>query len=102
MRLIDADALKRDVCKYCNDVYSDEPCEPSDCEHMRIIDNHLTIDAVEKGRRMTKEQILQIEHDLLCETDLFGREDIEAVQMVHWISGVVGMTQELLRKLEGE
>ena len=51
---------------------------------------------------MTKEQILQIEHDLLCETDLFGREDIEAVQMVHWISGVVDMTQELLRKLEGE
>ena len=47
MRLIDADALKRDVCKYCNDVYSDEPCEPSDCEHMRIIDNQPTIDAVE-------------------------------------------------------
>lgn len=47
MRLIDADALKRDICKYCNDVYSDEPCEPSDCEHMRIIDNQPTIDAVE-------------------------------------------------------
>ena len=47
MRLIDADALKRDICKYCNDVYSDEPCEPSDCEHMRIIDSQPTIDAVE-------------------------------------------------------
>lgn len=51
MRLIDADALKRDICKYCNDVYSDEPCEPSDCEHMRIIDNQPTIDAVEVVRR---------------------------------------------------
>lgn len=50
MRLIDADALKRDICKYCNDVYSDEPCEPSDCEHMRIIDNQPTIDAVEVVR----------------------------------------------------
>ena len=47
MRLIDADALKRDICQYCNDVYSDEPCEPSDCEHMRIIGNQPTIDAVE-------------------------------------------------------
>lgn len=51
---------------------------------------------------MTREQILQIEHDLLYEADLFGMENIETVQMVHWISGVVGMTQELLRKLEGE
>lgn len=51
---------------------------------------------------MTREQILQIQHDLLWEAALFGREDIEAVQMVHWISGVVGMTQELLSKLEGE
>ena len=50
MRLIDADALKRDICQYCNDVYSDAPCEPSDCEHMRIIDNQPTIDAVEVVR----------------------------------------------------
>lgn len=49
---------------------------------------------------MTKEQILQIEHDLLCEIELFGREDNEAPQMVHWVSGVVDMTQALLRKLE--
>ena len=47
MRLIDADVLKRDICQYCNDVYSDDPCEPSDCEHMRIIDSQPTIDAVE-------------------------------------------------------
>lgn len=50
---------------------------------------------------MTREQILQIQHDLLCESELFGREDVEAVQMLHWVSGVVGMTQELLRNLEG-
>lgn len=50
---------------------------------------------------MTKEQILKIQYDLLCECDLYGREDIEAVRLVHWISGVVDMTQALLRKLEG-
>jgi hypothetical protein len=49
---------------------------------------------------MTKEQILQIEHDLLSKWGLFGLEDIAPMQMVHWISGVVDMTQELLRKLE--
>jgi hypothetical protein len=50
---------------------------------------------------MTKEQILQIEHDLLCESAPLGLEDNEAVQMVHWIFGVMDMTQALLRKLEG-
>lgn len=50
---------------------------------------------------MTREQILQIEHDLLFDTELIGVEDTETVQMVHWISGVVCMTQELLSKLEG-
>lgn len=51
---------------------------------------------------MTKEQILQIQYDLLCECDLYGREEIEAVQMVHWIAGVVDMTREMLNRLEGE
>ena len=51
---------------------------------------------------MTKEQILQIEHYLLYERDLFGREDNEAVKMVHWAAGVVDMTQALLSKLEDE
>ena len=58
MRLIDADALKRDICKYCNDVYSDEPCEPSDCEHMRIIDNQPAIDAVEVVRCKDCKQLM--------------------------------------------
>ena len=51
---------------------------------------------------MTKEQILQIEHDLISKWGLFGMEDIEPAQMIHWISGVVDMTHELLRKLDGE
>lgn len=51
---------------------------------------------------MTKEQILQIEHDLLSKCSLFGLEGIGAVQLAQWISGVMDMTQALLRKLEGE
>ena len=65
MRPIGADALKRDICKYCNDVYSDEPCEPSDCEHMRIIDSQPTLDGVEVVR---------------CRDCLYWHEDILACQ----------------------
>ena len=31
MRPIDADALARRMCELCNQYYSDDPCEPSDC-----------------------------------------------------------------------
>ena len=37
MRPIDADALILAMCKLCNQDYSDEPCEPSDCVFMRAI-----------------------------------------------------------------
>ena len=47
MRLIDADKLRESMCRQCNVECSDDPCEPSDCEHMRIIDSQPTIDAVE-------------------------------------------------------
>ena len=37
MRLGDLDALKKSMCKLCNQDYSDEPCEPSDCVFIRVI-----------------------------------------------------------------
>ena len=46
-RLIDADALKKCTCDWCNTHYSDEPCEPSDCIEMLRIDGQPTVDAVE-------------------------------------------------------
>ena len=46
-RLIDANELKYFVCETCNAVNSDEPCEPSDCRCMQIIDEMPTVDAVE-------------------------------------------------------
>lgn len=46
-RLIDADALKKCTCEWCNTHYSDEPCEPSECIEMLRIDGQPTVDAVE-------------------------------------------------------
>ena len=37
MRLGDLDALKKSMCELCNQDYSDEPCEPSDCVFIRVI-----------------------------------------------------------------
>ena len=46
MRLIDANALKRFVCEFCNSINSDEPCEPSDCRSMCLIDEMPTVEAL--------------------------------------------------------
>lgn len=46
MRLGDLDALKKYMCEICNDEYSDEPCEPSDCVFCNAIKDTPTIDAV--------------------------------------------------------
>ena len=46
MRLIDADELKKQMCKSCNTHYPDEPCEPSDCVFYRSIEESNTIDNI--------------------------------------------------------
>lgn len=46
MPLIDIDALKKQMCKICNENYSDDPCEPNDCVFLNAIDSAPTIDAV--------------------------------------------------------
>lgn len=35
------------VCGHCNEVYSEEPCEPSDCDWMAFIDKEPAADVVE-------------------------------------------------------
>ena len=49
-RLIDADAFKSFLCKCCNILRSEEPCEPSDCNILAVIDEQPTVDAVEVSR----------------------------------------------------
>ena len=64
MRLIDADAFKSFLCKCCNILHSEEPCEPSDCNVLAVIDEQPTVDAVEVVR--CKDCVYYREEDLLC------------------------------------
>ena len=45
IRLIDANALKSFTCELCNSISGDDPCEPSDCRCMCVIDKMPTVDA---------------------------------------------------------
>lgn len=46
---ITKDRAKQFVCGHCNEVYSEEPCEPSDCDWMAFIDKEPAADVVSKG-----------------------------------------------------
>lgn len=41
---ITKDRAKQFVCGHCNEVYSEEPCEPSDCDWMAFIDKEPAAD----------------------------------------------------------
>ena len=42
-RMIDAIELRQRMCALCNQDYSDEPCEPSDCVFVRAINEAPTL-----------------------------------------------------------
>ena len=46
MRLGDLGALKKYMCELCNQDYSDEPCEPSNCVFYNAVEQAPTIDPV--------------------------------------------------------
>ena len=47
---ITKDRAKQFVCGHCNEVCSEEPCEPSDCDWMAFIDKEPAADVVEVVR----------------------------------------------------
>ena len=46
-RYIDANAFKIFLCKCCNILRPEEPCEPCDCNVLAVINEQPTVDAVE-------------------------------------------------------
>ena len=46
-RLVWTDDVMSFLCKRCNEMYPDEPCEPSDCLMLEELDKCKTVDAVE-------------------------------------------------------
>lgn len=67
-RLIDANAFKSFLCKCCNILRPDEPCEPSDCNVIAVIDEQPTVDAVEvvHGRWIYEPVEFTYEKDIKC------------------------------------
>ena len=47
---ITKDRAKQFVCGHCNEVCSEKPCEPSDCDWMAFIDKEPAADVVEVVR----------------------------------------------------
>ena len=47
---ITKDRAKQFVCGHCNEVRSEEPCEPRDCDWMAFIDKEPAADVVEADR----------------------------------------------------
>lgn len=46
-RLVWTDDVMAFLCKRCNEMYSDEPCEPSDCLMLEELEKCPTVDAEE-------------------------------------------------------
>ena len=72
MRLGDLEALKKKMCKLCNQDYSDEPCEPSDCVFYNAVEKAPTISAVPVVRCRECKHFNLITHE--CENELLSTD----------------------------
>lgn len=75
------------VCGHCNEVCSEEPCEPEDCDWMAFIDKEPAADVVSKG---LYEQIKWERDVALAQLEEYGvslGEKADVVKMQHgkWI-----------------
>lgn len=52
---ITKDRAKQFVCGHCNEVCSEEPCEPRDCDWMAFIDKEPAADVAPVRREVNKE-----------------------------------------------
>ena len=78
---------KQFVCGHCNEVCSEEPCEPSDCDWMAFIDKEPAADVVSKG---LYEQIKWERDVALTQLEEYGvslgeKADVMKVRHGRWI-----------------
>lgn len=79
---------KQFVCGHCNEVCSEEPCEPSDCDWMAFIDKEPAADVVSKG---LYEQIKWERDVALAQLEEYGvslgeKADVVEVRHGRWVS----------------
>ena len=68
---ITKDRAKQFVCGHCNEVCSEKPCEPSDCDWMAFIDKEPAADVVEVVR---------------CKDCLYSKERYGHMECIHGVS----------------
>ena len=79
---------KQFVCGLCNELCSEEPCEPSDCDWMAFIDKEPAADVVSKG---LYEQIKWERDVALAQLEEYGvslgeKADVVEVRHGRWVS----------------
>ena len=86
---ITKDRAKQFVCGHCNEVCSEEPCEPSDCDWMAFIDKEPAADVISKG---LYEQIKWERDVALAQLEEYGvslgeKADVVKVRHGRWVFG---------------
>ena len=79
---------KQFVCGHCNEVCSEEPCKPSDCDWMAFIDKEPAADVVSKG---LYEQIKWERDVALAQLEEYGvslgeKADVMKVRHGRWVN----------------
>ena len=86
---ISKDRAKQFVCGYCNEVYSEELCEQSNCDWMAFIDKEPAADVISKG---LYEQIKWERDVALAQLEEYGvslgeKADVVKVRHGRWVFG---------------
>ena len=86
---ISKDRAKQFVCGRCNEVCSEKPCEPSDCDWMAFIDKEPAADVISKG---LYEQIKWERDVALAQLEEYGvslgeKADVVKVRHGRWVFG---------------
>ena len=85
---ITKDRARQFVCGHCNEVCSEEPCEPSACDWMAFIDKEPAADVVSKG---LYEQIKWERDVALAQLEEYGvslgeKADVMKVRHGRWVN----------------
>lgn len=76
------------ICDFCNQLYSDEPCEPADCDWLRMLDEDAAdVVPVVHGQRIEREEKPIFPHELVGPTEAVADYLLDSGVTAHeWIS----------------
>lgn len=78
-KLIDVLDLKRRMCSICNQNYSDEPCDPSDCVFIRAINDTPTLTPSNEWINVESDPPALDDNVIVCVLDSWTNEQFIAI-----------------------